>query len=858
MEKKEKLVLIDGNSLINRAFYALPLLSNSDGEYSNAVYGFCNILIKIIETQQPKYMAVAFDFGKKTFRHQIFADYKAGRHKTPEELIAQFPLLKLVLESMNIKFVEIEGIEADDLIGTLSKKFDVQKIIVSGDRDLFQLVDKNTTVAFTQKGISQTLNVTPDNIKEVYGVGAEQVVSLKALMGDSSDNIKGVEGVGPKTALSLIEQYGSLDGVYQNIDKIGGNLQKKLTTGKDDAYLSFKLATIKCDVPTEIELSDLQYDFPFSQKTKELFAKYEFNSILKRNDLFDVSMPHEINNLKKISRIQITTNEQFEVALKSLATTNEFAIYCDDQKICLANSKFEQYTILLDCDQNDPNFAKKQQIFDKLKPFLENAEQKKICLNGKNLMRYLSNLGINFSGLNFDANLALYLLSGSKKTDFDAEMYATKFGYDSQDIATALFATRQILLDDLAKENMTSLYFDVELPLVEVLFDMEQSGFKADTQKLYFFGQQYQAELDRLSKQIYKDAGMEFNIKSPKQVGEVLFEKLGLKAPKYLKASTNADVLERLENDHPIVAKILRYRKIFKLLDTYILPFQDLADKQTGLIHTVFNQTLTATGRLSSSEPNLQNIPIREEEGKVLRRFFVPREIGGKIITSDYSQIELRLLAHYSQDPKLLNAYHNGIDIHSQTASDLFGVPIYFVTPEMRRTAKTVNFGIIYGISEYGLSNQLKILPAQAKAFIQKYFETYGAVKEYMQSSIQKAKELGYVSTLLGRKRKIDEIKSSNYMTRQFGERAAMNMPLQGTASDIIKMAMVNVHKQFKKQNLKSRLILQIHDELVVDCAAGEEDIVKQILKEKMENAVQLSVPLDVQISVGDDWYDAK
>ena len=856
MEKNEKLVLIDGNSLINRAFYALPILSNSDGEYSNAVYGFCNILIRIIETIKPKYMAVAFDYGKPTFRHAMYADYKAGRHKMPDELASQFPLLKATLDSMNIKFVEREGIEADDFIGTLSKKFDIETVIVSGDRDLFQLVNDRITVYFTKKGISQTIDVTPKNIKEVYGVNADQVISLKSLMGDSSDNIKGVDGVGEKTALNLIENYGSLDGVYQNIDKITGKLKEKLISGKDSAYLSYKLATIKRDVDIDISLDDLTYDFPFNEKTKEIFAKYEFKSILKRSELFAIKT--EQNLAHKVAKVEVKTSQDFDRFLNNIQTTNQFAIwYCED-KIFVSNSKFQEYVIFVKNDENNEKMLSKQQVFINFSEILQNPEQKKIVLNGKKLMRELANYDVKLNGLDFDANLALYLLSGSKKTDYDEQSFANKFGYEADDIATALFASKEKLLDELKSEKMQDLYFQVELPLVSVLFDMEQNGFKIDTEKLAEIGNQYKAELDVLTKEIYADAGQEFNIRSPKQVGEILFGKLGLKAPRYMKASTNADVLERIENDHPIISKILRYRKIFKLLDTYILPFNELADKKTGLIHTVFNQTLTATGRLSSSEPNLQNIPIREEEGKVLRKFFIPREQGGKIITSDYSQIELRLLAHYSQDAKLLYAYHNNIDIHTQTASDLFGVELCFVTPDMRRTAKTVNFGIIYGISDYGLSQQLKIMPAQAKMFIQKYFENYSAVKEYMQSSIEKARETGYVSTLLGRTRKIDEIKSPNFNTRQFGERAAMNMPLQGTASDIIKMAMVNVHNEFKKQNLKSKLILQIHDELVVDCAKGEEEIVKEILKSKMENAVKLSIPLEVQISVGNDWYDAK
>ena len=856
MDKKEKLVLIDGNSLINRAFYALPLLTNSDGEFSNAVYGFCNILIKLIESEQPKYMAVAFDFGKKTFRHNLFADYKAGRKKMPEELASQFPILKRALETMNIKFVEMEGIEADDLIGSMATKFDVQKIILSGDRDLFQLVDKNTTVYFTKKGISQTIKVTPDNIKEVYGVNANQVVDLKSLMGDSSDNIKGVDGIGEKTALNLIETYGTLDGVYENIENISGKMKEKLVAGKDSAYLSQQLATIKRDVPLDFDIENLTFDFPFSNAAKQLFAKYEFNSILKRNDIF-AEETAQIET-KRINKILVENDEQIAKMIDDLKTTNQLAIWFGYSKICLANSKFQQYEILLKNEENDEKNVQNELIFNKLAPIFEDFGQKKVVLNGKELMHILSNYDIKLNGIEFDANLALYLLSGSKKTDYNSVDFCAKFNYADGDIAAALLGTKQELLEQLENENMLNLYFDVELPLVSVLFDMEQNGFKVDVQKLSEIGKQYQLELDSLTKEIYKDAGCEFNIKSPKQVGEVLFEKLALKAPRYMKASTNADVLERMENDHPIVSKILRYRKIFKLLDTYILPFQELADKKTGLIHTIFNQTLTATGRLSSSEPNLQNIPIREEEGKVLRKFFIPRENGGKIITSDYSQIELRLLAHYSQDPKLVQAYREGTDIHSQTASELFGTQIYFVTPDMRRTAKTVNFGIIYGISSYGLSQQLKILPSQADMFIKKYFETYSAVKDYMNTSIEKAKEIGYVSTLLGRKRKIDEIKSSNYQTRQFGERAAMNMPLQGTASDIIKIAMVSVHNEFKKQNLKSKLILQIHDELVVDCAAGEEEIVQKILKEKMENAVKLSIPLEVEIAVGNDWYDAK
>lgn len=854
MEKTEKLVLIDGNSLINRAFYALPILSNSDGEFSNAVYGFCNILIKLIETEAPKYMAVAFDMGYPTFRHQMYGDYKAGRKKMPDELASQLPLLKATLASMNIKFVEQKGIEADDLVGTLSKKFGVQTIVVSGDRDLFQLVDEKTTVFFTKKGISQTIVVTPQNIKEVYGVNANQVVDLKALMGDSSDNIKGVEGIGEKTAKTLLDTYSTLDGVFQNIEKISGKLKQKLIDGKESAYLSQKLATIDCNVPIDLTLDDLQFDFPFKQSTYDIFARYEFNSLLKKTELFDLQQ--KIEPKQKANQNFVDTLPKLESLIENLKTTTFFAIYVDDKKMYIANSKYEQNIIEFQPDSTGEKLTK-QIVFDKFGEVLKNQSIQKVVLNGKNLMHFLADFGKKIDGICFDANLAMYLLSGSKKTNYSAEDFAEKMGYDKTEIATALFASRQDLLQALTNDKMTKLYFDVELPLVGVLFQMEQNGFKLDKKILQELTTQYATELDNLTRQIYLDAGEEFNINSPKQVYHIIFEKLGFKKPKG-KASTNADVLERLSGIHPIIDEILRYRKIEKLVNTYLVPFENMLDEKTGLIHTIFNQTLTATGRLSSSEPNLQNIPVRDEEGKFLRKAFISRFDGGMIVSSDYSQIELRLLAHYSGDPRLQYAYHHGIDIHSQTASDLFGVDISAVTPEMRRVAKTVNFGIIYGISEYGLSQQLGISRYEAKNFIDKYFVTYPSVKQYMQKSVETAREQGYVTTMLGRVRKIDELKSPNYMTRQFGERAAMNMPLQGTASDIIKIAMVNVSKELKRQNLKSKLILQIHDELLIDCASDEKEKVIKILREQMEDSTKLSVPLTVQISSGTNWFEAK
>ena len=854
MEKQEKLVLIDGNSLLNRAFYALPLLTNSNGEYSNAIYGFCNILIKLIENEKPKYMAVAFDLGQPTFRHKLYADYKAGRKKMPDELAAQFPMLKSILSAMNVSIFEQPGIEADDLVGTLAKKFDVQTIIVSGDRDLFQLVDNTTSVWFTKRGITETIVVTPENIKQVYGVEASQVVDLKSLMGDSSDNIKGVAGIGEKTAKSLIETYGTLENIYEHIEDFKGATKQKLQIGKGDAFLSQTLATINTNVELSVDISDLEYDFPFKKSVYEIFNQLEIFSLTKRADIFD---SESIVIQKKFVNVRdIFTEAELSNLIQNLKTTNEFAIDISDKEIHIANSKFQENIIHLKSDLLGEGIYP-EVIFSALKEILENNDILKLCLNSKNLMRKLFYFDINITGIHFDANLALYLLSGSKKSDIDAMSFAERFGYDENNIATCLFASKQELLEKIENDGMTELYFNVELPLVSVLFEMEQNGFKINISLLEQMGIEYKAEIDTLSQQIYDYSGEVFNIKSPKQLGEILFDKLRLSPPKYMKKSTAAEVLERITDQHPIVEKIIHFRKIEKLYNTYIEPFQKMVDSN-GFIHTIFNQTLTSTGRLSSSEPNLQNIPVRDSEGKNLRKIFIPRAANGKIITSDYSQIELRLLAHYSGDPKLLNAYKNGIDIHAETASAIFDVPLELVTPEMRRDAKSVNFGIIYGISDYGLANNINGNRKDAKIFMDKYFETYSHVKSFMDSSVQKAKELGYVTTLFGRKRTIDELKSDNYLTRQFGERAAMNMPLQGSASDIIKIAMINVYNQFKAQNLKSKLILQIHDELIVDAVPEEVEIVKQILKTQMESACKLNVPLIAQIEEGDNWFEAK
>ena len=719
MEKQEKLVLIDGNSIINRAFYALPLLSNSDGEFSNAVYGFCNILVKLIEKECPKYIAVAFDTNKPTFRHKIYADYKAGRKKMPDELAVQLPILKNLLKSMNISIFELEGIEADDIIGSLAKKFSTDTIILSGDRDLFQLVDDTTKVWFTKRGISDTIVVTPENIKDVYGVNASEVVLLKALMGDSSDHITGVAGVGEKTAKSLVEQFGTLDNIYQNLEQIKSSVAQKLKAGKDDAYLSQTLATINTNVELNATLENLTYDFPFKKSVYDIFQKYEMRTLTNRKEIFDED---EIIIKKKVVNIKnITTQDEFDSLVKNLESTQKLAIHLSDNELHIANSKFEENIVILKDNLLD-NGIYSQYVFEKLKPVLEQDNVSKLCLNSKNLMTALKHFDVTLKGISFDGNLALYLLLGSKKTDCTAKDFAEQFSYDEKCVATSLYASSNELLERLKSQGMLDLFYNVELPLVYVLFEMEQNGFKIDVKNLHQMGVEYNSKLEKLTGEIYALAGTEFNIKSPKQLGEVLFEKLNLQTPRYMKKSTAGELLEKISNQHPIIEKILEFRKIEKLVSTYIEPFEKLADRN-GYIHTVFNQTLTSTGRLSSSEPNLQNIPIRDEEGKNLRKLFIPSEPNGKIISSDYSQIELRLLAHFSEDPKLLNAYKNGVDIHAQTASDIFAVPLEDVTEKMRRDAKSVNFGIIYGISDYGLSNNINSTREDAKLFINRYLD---------------------------------------------------------------------------------------------------------------------------------------
>ena len=831
----EKLLIIDGNSLVNRAFYALPPLSNQNGEYSNAVYGFCNILIKLITEQHPDFLCVAFDHSRKTFRTQIYADYKGTRKGMPEELASQMPILKDVLQKMNIKIFEQDGIEADDIIGTISKHSGVKNIILSGDRDVLQLVDKDTEVWLTKKGITDVLAVTPSNIKEVYGVDIpSQVIDLKSLMGDSSDNIPGVAGVGEVTAKKLVCDYKSLDGVYQNIENISGKLKEKLVMGKDSAYLSYTLATIKTDCDIDINLKDFSFDFPFDNNVKKIFEKYEFKSLLKRDELYK-------NNSEQLDFFSTQTLEK-----QSVLNVNELKKIINKKIDFFAFNFLNNYEFWIEknISYSIDKSVGLEEILDALQDLLLDKNIQKITYDLKSHM-HMCNKFCNLAGEVFDISIADYLVHAGEK--FGKE-------YDVQDY----YDVMQELGKQMENYGLGYVYNDIEMPLMYLLYQMEQDGFFVDKNMLEDLTQKYQTQLKNLTQDIYDCAGCEFNINSPKQVANILFDVLGLSDYNNKKHSTSVDNLNLIKYEHNIVPLIIRYRKIQKLCSGYLEPYTKLVEEKGECIHTVFNQTLTSTGRLSSSEPNLQNIPIREEEGKNLRKIFVSRFDDGEIISADYSQIELRLLASLSCDDNLVLAYKNGEDIHKSTASQIFSKPLEDVTEEERSNAKATNFGIMYGISAFGLSNQIGVSPKVAKAFLDKYLNTYPKVTEYMQSNIAFAKQNGYSKTMFGRIRKINELKSSNHIIKQFGERVAMNMPLQGSASDIIKIAMIKVNEQLKSNKLKSKLILQIHDELIIDAPKPEVEIVKKILKDCMENVTKLNVPLIVNISSGKSWFEAK
>ena len=831
----KKIFIIDGNSLVNRAFYALPLLANAEGIYSNAVFGFVNCLVKLISENNPDYLVVAFDHARKTFRNELYNEYKGTRKETPTELKPQFAILKEMLVSMGIKCIEQEGIEADDIIGTITRLSGIENYIITGDRDSLQLINKTTKVWLTQKGITDIKEVNFNNIQELYSLSPEQIIEFKALAGDSSDNIPGIKGIGEKTAINLLAEYNNVDNLYNNLDKLKGKQLEKIEQGKEMCYLSRALATIKTDCDIEFNLDDCTYDFPFSEKVKELFVKYNFKSLLNRN----IFKQDEMATFRQ-TEVTVLNKEQFNEVLKS--KFNKFAFnFNEDFYFSINNKSFAVKK--LESGYSDTKFFD-EYIFNIIAPILKDKNILKIVADLKEYMHRFNTADINNV---FDISLASYLISGGNKPEIFNDC--------------ALFEQIQKEQEKkLYDDDLINLYNEIELPLEYVLYNMEKEGFAMDKQALYNLKDNYKKEMENLEQQIKSFSNKsDFNPKSPKQIGQLLFEELGLPDKYNKKHSTNIETLTGLYDLHPVVPFIIRHRKVAKLYTTYIEPYVQMVDNsEQSIIYTIFNQMLTSTGRLSSSEPNLQNIPVRDEEGKALRKMFISRFDGGKLISADYNQIELRLLANFSNDDKLISDYNKGTDIHRLTASQIFGTEPENVTDKERRMAKAVNFGIIYGISGYGLAKNIDMPVKDAKMYIELYFEKYPGVKAYLDGLIDFAKEQGYAKTLHGRRRYIPELKSNNGLQRQLGERIAMNMPLQGSASDIIKIAMLNVYNCFKKANIKSKLILQIHDELIVDVYPGEEEIVKDILVNEMQKAYIYKVPLIVGVGEGKTWYECK
>ena len=838
------IVLLDSYSLLYRAYYAIQTpMSDKKGRPLNAVFGFTNMLLRIIDEIKPTHMVATFDSKGPTFRHERCDYYKATRKPMPEDLRPQVDAVRELLTAMDIKIVEKLGYEGDDMLGTLSKRLNGDKIIVTGDRDSLQLISDTTKVWLTKRGITDVVEYDIERLSQ-EGLKPYQIIELKALMGDSSDNIKGIAGVGEKTAKGLIETYGDIANLYAHADDIKGKLGEKIREGRKDAEESKYLATINCDVDVDCNLEDLTFA-PFTQKAKEKLEEFEFRSIIKRLDFAEDS----VGDLK--GKVDIATNTVNCVKDIGLKEGVVCAVYYDDYSIRLSRDLTEEYVIPVRANLLDDGVY----LDEALREIV--ASGAKLVLHDVKRFMHLTDV-TEFDY--FDTKLASYLLYAQRSYDDVKEVVSEYAEFDcGENLSVGLLSAYGVLSKNIDRESLNKLLYEVEQPLVAVLYGMEMAGFCVDVDMLSLLRVKYGEELKELEEKIYHLAGEVFNINSPKQLSNVLYTKLALPAKKKTKsgASTDAEALEGLKGKHDIVAHILRYRQISKFKSTYIEGIDGLINKKTGRVHTVFNQTATVTGRLSSTEPNLQNIPVRTDEGRELRKMFVasPDRV---LVCADYSQIELRLLAAFSGDTRLVKAYKSGEDIHRETASAVYGVDIDEVTPDMRRSAKAVNFGIIYGMSDYGLATELGIFPKHARYFIERYFDTYASVKSYMEENKQKARDTGRAITMLGRIRAIPELSSSNFNVRGFGERAAMNMPLQGSAADIIKLSMISVAEELKKSGLRAKLILQVHDELIVDTPLDEVEQVKVLLKKCMEGAVSLAVPLVAEVGVGKNWYEAK
>lgn len=854
----DRLILLDSNSLINRAFYALPNLSTHSGQYTGAIFGYINMLMKIVSTYNPTHIIATFDRKAPTFRKAMYAGYKATRKPMPTELASQLAPLKEILSAMNIPIVEMDGYEADDIIGTLAKRFAVETFVVTGDKDSLQLIDDTTTVLLTKKGITEIVYYDKAMLAS-EGLVPSQIIDLKSLMGDSSDNIPGVTGVGEKTAMDLLAKYTTLDGVYAHLNEIKGKLQEKLVSSKEMAYLSYELATINVNSPVEFDnLDDAKFVPVFSQEVKRLLKSLELTKLAERMNFVGEESGDTVNINQDIyipKAVDIDDLHGLGEVISHLILQGKFA-FSLSRRVTLSTDE-ECYNIVIS-DNLLGDGINYSEFIDAMKGVFESDKIVKICYDLKNNMRVLSNDGISLKGVESDVLLKAYLVDANRNYKSEQELF-NAYNLPEGEESALIYYIDSIIDKELEERNLTKLYKEVELPLVQVLFDMEEQGFKVDVEMLGELNNKFSQELDRLLKEIIELAGKPFNVNSTKQLASVLFDELGLKTGKKTKTgySTNVDVLNSIKNQHPIVPLILRQRELSKLKSTYLDGMLPLIDSKQK-IHTVFKQTVTSTGRLSSTEPNLQNIPIRKSDGKLIRKMFVASE-GNTLVCADYSQIELRLMAEFSGDETMLEAFNNGVDIHRTTAGKVFGVPFEMVTEEMRRQAKAVNFGIIYGISDFGLSEDLGVSVYQAREFINSYFATYPKVKRYMDKCVEIAKEQGYVTTYLNRRRDIPELKSSNYNLRSFGERVAMNMPLQGSASDIIKVAMLKVFNALKEGGYKAKLIMQVHDELIIDCPLDEVEQVKKLLVDNMQNNTpDFTVKLIAECSCGKSWLEAK
>ena len=882
----KKLIVIDGNSLANRAFYAIPILSNSKGVITNAVYGFTNMLMRIIKQEQPDYLAVAFDVSRKVFRHEKYADYKAQRKGMPEELRGQMDLIKDVLRAMNIAIYEKEGYEGDDVIGSMvrwAEGQDIHSVIITGDKDSLQLISEKTSVFLTKKGITELAKYDTEALKEEYNLVPDQIRDLKGLMGDASDNIPGVPGVGEKTALKLLHQYGTVEELYQHLDDFNGKkLGDKLRENEEQAFMSKELATIFCEVPLDFtEEALVRHPFDVPQLTA-LYKELELRSLLNEltamyppepSDWTDMPVEGMLEDMDDMAPgmtvkkgVKITEADAFQALIDDMPPMSISLILnttpgnARDSRVTSFGIMINDTPYLVECGDDFSTYA------EILKPWIEDKRVLLLTDDAKKIFIHFEKEKILVNSLFWDGQLFAYLFNPEAKDLSLEAMLAQYFDVTLPDDAEehlygllkGIYVLSDFFIEKLEQEKLTDLYTSIELPLAQVLAIMELEGVRIDTAYLEAMGAELSIRIEELAQKLYEAAGEEFNLNSSKQLGVILFEKLGLPVIKKTKTgySTDAEVLDTLAEEYEFVKDILAYRQLSKLKSTYIEGILKLVRPETGKVHTTFNQTITATGRLSSTEPNLQNIPIKTEEGKRIRKAFVPSVPGNVLVAADYSQIELRILAHMSKDPVLVDSFMNDEDIHRRTASEVFGVPMEEVTKEMRRNAKAVNFGIIYGQTDYGLSKELGISRAEAKAYIENYFNRYSGVKQWIEKAIGEARTTGISTTMMGRKRYIKDINSKNFNLRSFAERTAVNTPIQGSAADIIKRAMLNVQDRLHQNHLKAQMLLQVHDELILEVPPQEIAGVIKILHECMEEAADLEVPLKIDVNVGFNWYD--